>query len=140
MREGARLAMLGRRDRLPADLAAEVAEYEAASAAGRRADAAHRLRLFRPRRDRRRRPLALGAGATVEDLDRLIAGARRGGPVDLLIRTGGEKRLSDFLLWECAYAELWFTEAHVARRSRARKISAAAAAPDFGRRKRRVAA
>ena len=30
--------------------------------------------------------------------------------VDLLIRTGGERRLSDFLLWECAYAELWFTD------------------------------
>jgi undecaprenyl diphosphate synthase len=30
--------------------------------------------------------------------------------LDLLIRTGGEKRLSDFLLWECAYAELYFTE------------------------------
>jgi undecaprenyl diphosphate synthase len=30
--------------------------------------------------------------------------------VDLLIRTGGERRLSDFLLWECAYAELYFTE------------------------------
>ena len=32
------------------------------------------------------------------------------GEVDLLIRTGGEKRLSDFLLWECAYAELHFTD------------------------------
>ena len=30
--------------------------------------------------------------------------------VDLLIRTGGERRLSDFLLWECAYAELVFVE------------------------------
>ena len=30
--------------------------------------------------------------------------------VDLLIRTGGERRLSDFLLWECAYAELYFTD------------------------------
>jgi undecaprenyl diphosphate synthase len=30
--------------------------------------------------------------------------------VDLLIRTGGEQRLSDFLLWECAYAELHFVE------------------------------
>ena len=30
--------------------------------------------------------------------------------VDLLIRTGGEKRLSDFLLWECAYAELYFLD------------------------------
>jgi undecaprenyl diphosphate synthase len=34
----------------------------------------------------------------------------QGGEVDLLIRTGGEKRLSDFLLWESAYAELWFTD------------------------------
>ena len=32
-----------------------------------------------------------------------------GPPVDLLIRTGGERRLSDFLLWECAYAELVFS-------------------------------
>jgi undecaprenyl diphosphate synthase len=32
------------------------------------------------------------------------------GEVDLLIRTGGEKRLSDFLLWECAYAELYFVD------------------------------
>ena len=35
---------------------------------------------------------------------------RQGRDVDLLIRTGGEKRLSDFLLWECAYAELYFTD------------------------------
>ncbi|MFO0230398.1 undecaprenyl diphosphate synthase family protein [Gemmatimonas sp.] len=31
--------------------------------------------------------------------------------VDLLLRTGGERRLSDFLLWECAYAELAFVDA-----------------------------
>ena len=30
--------------------------------------------------------------------------------MDLLIRTGGEQRLSDFLLWECAYADLYFTD------------------------------
>jgi undecaprenyl diphosphate synthase len=36
--------------------------------------------------------------------------AAESGEVDLLIRTGGEKRLSDFLLWECAYAELCFTD------------------------------
>ena len=35
--------------------------------------------------------------------------------VDLLIRTGGEQRMSDFLLWESAYAELYFTDGHVAR-------------------------
>ena len=33
-----------------------------------------------------------------------------GGAVDLLIRTGNERRLSDFLLWECAYAELYFSD------------------------------
>lgn len=39
-----------------------------------------------------------------------VTHAREAAPdVDLLIRTGGEKRLSDFLLWECAYAELLFT-------------------------------
>jgi undecaprenyl diphosphate synthase len=38
------------------------------------------------------------------------AGPDRGAPdVDLLVRTGGEQRLSDFLLWECAYAEILFT-------------------------------
>jgi undecaprenyl diphosphate synthase len=41
---------------------------------------------------------------TRESLDRAL-----GPPVDLLIRTGGERRLSDFLLWECAYAELVFS-------------------------------
>ena len=34
-----------------------------------------------------------------------------GPDVDLLIRTSGEQRLSDFLLWECAYAEMIFTAA-----------------------------
>jgi undecaprenyl diphosphate synthase len=29
--------------------------------------------------------------------------------LDLLIRTGGEYRISNFLLWQAAYAELWFT-------------------------------
>ena len=30
--------------------------------------------------------------------------------LDLVIRTGGEKRLSNFMLWQCAYAELYFTD------------------------------
>jgi undecaprenyl diphosphate synthase len=45
---------------------------------------------------------------------RFLAGAIHSDPVapevDLLIRTAGEKRLSDFLLWECAYAELLFLD------------------------------
>ena len=48
-----------------------------------------------------------------ESFSRLLTIVDHGGPqappVDLLIRTGGERRLSDFLLWETAYAELHFT-------------------------------
>lgn len=43
---------------------------------------------------------------TRESFEELLGEAK---PVDILIRTGGEQRLSDFLLWECAYAELIFT-------------------------------
>jgi undecaprenyl diphosphate synthase len=54
--------------------------------------------------------------------------------VDLLIRTGGEKRLSDFLLWECAYAELHFIERQWPDFSEA---DFAKALEDFARRERR---
>ena len=46
---------------------------------------------------------------TKEDFARALAGDGTA-EVDLLIRTSGEQRLSDFLLWESAYAELYFTE------------------------------
>jgi undecaprenyl diphosphate synthase len=108
VREGIRLVMLGRRDRLPADLAAEIASYETASVGGSRMT----LRIafdYSARAAIAEAAQALGPNATVEDLDRLIAGPT-GSAVDLLIRTGAEQRLSDFLLWECAYAELWFTD------------------------------
>jgi undecaprenyl diphosphate synthase len=52
----------------------------------------------------------LSAGATRDDFARALGESFGGAPdVDLLVRTGGEQRLSDFLLWECAYAELLFT-------------------------------
>jgi undecaprenyl diphosphate synthase len=106
--EGARLEMIGRRDRLPRDLALAVAAVEAASARNERLIL--RIALdYSSREAIAQAALALGPTASVEDLDRLIAGPDAGA-VDLLIRTGGEKRLSDFLLWECAYAELWFTD------------------------------
>ena len=97
---GARLTMLGRRDRLPAELAAEVARVEAASAGGDKLDL--RIAIDYSSRDAiLAAARALGAAATPEAF---------GEDVDLLIRTGGEKRLSDFLLWEAANAELWFTD------------------------------
>ena len=46
---------------------------------------------------------------TVEALERHLDTADLP-PLDLLIRTSGEVRLSNFLLWQCAYAEMWFTD------------------------------
>ena len=106
---GARLTMLGRRDRLPPELAAEVGRIEAASTGGDKLNL--RIALDYSSRDAiLAAARTLGAGATPEAFDRLLAAAPGEAAVDLLIRTGGEKRLSDFLLWECAYAELWFTD------------------------------
>jgi undecaprenyl diphosphate synthase len=108
VREGARLTMIGRRDRLPADLAAAVASIEAKTGLNDRLN----LRIALDYSSREAIALAatrLGPGGTLDDLDRLIAGDPAIGPVDLLIRTGGEQRLSDFMLWEYAFAELWFT-------------------------------
>lgn len=50
-----------------------------------------------------------GLELTVENIDRFM-GMPWSGPVDLMIRTGGEQRISNFILWQAAYAELWFTE------------------------------
>lgn len=47
---------------------------------------------------------------TTEDISRRLLGFMPGGDVDLLIRTSGEKRLSNFMLWELCYAELYFTD------------------------------
>lgn len=115
VREGVRLRVIGRRDRLPHDLVASIAEAEAATAGGRRL-------LLRLAVDYSARGIileairsAIGSGKTSEgDMAELIGHAMNDvGPtvdVDLLIRTGGERRLSDFLLWESAYAELLFTD------------------------------
>jgi len=56
-----------------------------------------------------RRAAAAGFDLTVENIDRYL-GMPWSGPVDLMIRTGGEQRISNFILWQAAYAELWFTE------------------------------
>jgi undecaprenyl diphosphate synthase len=105
-----RLTVIGRRDRLPRGLGAEIARAEQISALGRRLHL--RIAIDYSARDaiveaaRRWLP---EQNATREDFARLI-GKDDGRDVDLLIRSGGEKRLSDFLLWESAYAELRFVE------------------------------
>jgi undecaprenyl diphosphate synthase len=87
--QGVRLMIVGRRDRLPHSLVTAITAAERETAGGTRLD----LRIAVDYSGR----AAIRAGELLPD-------------VDLLIRTGGEQRLSDFLLWECAYAELWFTD------------------------------
>jgi undecaprenyl diphosphate synthase len=104
--------VIGRRDRLPQDLLRSVRAIESATAACRglhlrlAVDYSSRRALVEAAREESR---------TAEDFDLAIGrdgrDADRGSPVppvDLLVRTGGEQRLSDFLLWECAYAEFLF--------------------------------
>ncbi len=50
-----------------------------------------------------------GVSVTAEALESHLC-MRESGPVDLMIRTGGESRISNFILWQSAYAELWFTD------------------------------
>jgi undecaprenyl diphosphate synthase len=86
--EGVRVRMIGRRDRLPARLLRAFDAAESATATG------HTLQLN----------LAVDYSArTAIERGEILP------DVDLVIRTGGEQRLSDFLLWESAYAELVFT-------------------------------
>ncbi len=109
--EGIRLSIIGRRDRLPATLRQAVADSEAATARGTRLH----LRLAV---DYSARNAIYNAACrfykvtelSQESFSSVLAEVLRGGStdVDLLIRTGGEQRLSDFLLWECAFAEFVF--------------------------------
>ncbi len=95
VRNGVRLTVIGRRDRLPDGIATAItsADYSA--------------------RDAILNAVAQAAGMghlTREIFSQLVTGEPALRDVDLVIRTSGEKRLSDFLLWESAYAELHFTE------------------------------
>jgi undecaprenyl diphosphate synthase len=100
--KGVRIETIGRRDRLDAHLRAAIERAEAATASGTRL----RLRIAV---DYSGRDAILAAARRVANLSRESLEGALGPPVDLLIRTGGERRLSDFLLWECAYAELIFS-------------------------------
>jgi len=98
--DGVKLSVIGRRDRLPAMLVSAIERAERATAAGRRIWL--RLAIDYSARE------SIVRAAEHASRDRLRELLDAAPPVDLLIRTGGEQRLSDFLLWESAYAELVF--------------------------------
>ncbi len=99
---GVRLEVIGRRDRLDRSLSHTIACAEAATALGNRLRL--RLAVDYSGRDAILSALEGKESPSRENMDRVL-----GPPVDVLVRTGGEQRLSDFLLWECAYAELIFS-------------------------------
>jgi len=117
---GIRLNIIGKRDRLQPELVRIIEEAEAATANG------HRLLLRLAVDYSARDAIALSAHAASKDCGCISNGKAREcieaalseqihsctdvSNVDLLIRSGGERRLSDFLLWECAYAELEFVD------------------------------
>lgn len=100
--DGIRLQAIGRRDRLNPSLAAAMARAEAATSGGTRLH----LRIAV---DYSGRDAILAAARGLVNPSRESVARALGPPVDVLIRTGGERRLSDFLLWESAYAELVFS-------------------------------
>jgi len=100
--QGVRLEVIGRRDRLGSKLCSAIAQAEAATAGGERL-------WLRMAVDYSARDAILAAARGLRELSRDALERAMGPPVDLLIRTGGERRLSDFQLWESAYAELVFT-------------------------------
>jgi len=107
IQHGIRLEVIGRRDRLDRALIAVIEEVERQTRSGRNL----RLRIavdYSARESILRAAMQAIANRPMssEQFSDLLG---NGGDVDLLIRTGGEQRLSDFLLWESAYAELVFT-------------------------------
>lgn len=116
LKNGVRLTFVGRRDRLAPAL---VRKMEQAERKTRHGDLLHlRIAIDYSSRDMiieaARRAVGNGHIDREEFYEKLLEvqhdPADTAQDVDLLIRTGGEQRLSDFLLWECAYAELLFTK------------------------------
>jgi len=112
--QGVRVTVVGRRDRLPVSLRDAIEKIEAAS--GAQAGMHVRLAIDYSGREailHAARQFQQIGDDSAESFTRLLADAEPGGKpapdIDLLIRTGGEQRLSNCPLWEIAYAELYFT-------------------------------
>ncbi|MEO8217751.1 MAG: polyprenyl diphosphate synthase [Acidobacteriota bacterium] len=108
---GVRLSVIGRRDRLRDDLLAVIDAAEQTTLGATKIHV--QIAVDYSARDSIVRASRAGGNCSREEFARRIAEANNADPsvppVDLLIRTGREQRLSDFLLWECAYAELYFS-------------------------------
>lgn len=105
-----RLCVVGRRDRLDREMVEAIEEAERSTASCQRL-------LLRIAIDYSSRDAIVAASASAPRSRQELAAALNTvvhspetPDVDLLIRTGREKRLSDFMLWECAYAELFFLD------------------------------
>ena len=111
---GVRVSVIGRRDRLASGLRQTIANTEAATQLGTQLHL--RLAVDYSGRQAIQRAATIKADHPEKPFPACLAEAihapEESPPVDLLIRTGGERRLSDFLLWESAYAELLFTDAY----------------------------
>jgi len=102
---GIRVRFSGRRDRLPEDLVLDMEKLEDDTKPGTNLNLI--ICIDYGGRDEIVRAIAAGA-KTEDELTAAICG-----PLpcpDVILRTGGYQRLSNFMLWQCAYAELMFTD------------------------------
>jgi len=112
--QGARIRLLGRLEELPEDTKASITEAIAATAGGDRLmlNVAFNYSGRHEIVDAARRCVTDGLGA--DEIDEAAIDARLYTvglpPLDLLIRTGREYRISNFLIWQAQYAELYFTD------------------------------
>jgi undecaprenyl diphosphate synthase len=115
IQQSIRIEIIGRRDRLSRQLVETIerSEHATAHCTGMRLRIAVDYSAQQTILETCRRMMQQGRidrSHFVETLAQVDHSSLATPDVDLLIRTGGEKRLSDFLLWECAYAELHFVE------------------------------
>lgn len=115
LEQSIRIEIIGRRDRLAPQLVKTIEQSERATAGaqGMRLRIAVDYSAQHSILEACRRMAQMGTmdpARFVQTLGEVDHSSLDAPDVDLLIRTGGEKRLSDFLLWECAYAELHFVD------------------------------